>query len=315
MDRSRSGRAHPLGILVAAMLVVFSIGLGGSALADPGQGNARRSAHEGSAGSDHGSAGSDHRSAGSDQASARSDHSEGNASTRGSYQEPQPPSNADQNDGGANGQCPGGAYCSTRDGSGSLNGKGDGEAKGKPCAGCVGKADNKNPWGQRPNASDKNAGYECDRNQGIGQTNPAHTGCGTPPPCTGDCTPPCTDGDCTPPCTDGDCTPPCTDGDCTPPCAEDDCTPPSCDTCDEGSHEHGDESSYEHGDETSGRPRAAAVLGTEAVAPGHATAAAPAGTLPATGAPPALEIVALVGLGLVLAGTTVALVRRRPGER
>jgi hypothetical protein len=50
----------------------------------------------------------------------------------------------------------------------------------------VGQADNKNPPGQLPGGSDPNAGYECDRNQGIGQTNPAHTGCvsGTvnPPP-------------------------------------------------------------------------------------------------------------------------------------
>jgi len=108
-----------------------------------------------------------------------SDHSQGNASTTGDYDEPQPLSNADQNTGGANGKCPGGPYCSTRDGSASMNGKGDGVATGKPCAGCVGKADNKNPKGQYPNGSDHNAGYECDRNQGIGQTNPAHTGCKT----------------------------------------------------------------------------------------------------------------------------------------
>ena len=91
--------------------------------------------------------------------------------------EPQPKSRADLNPGGANngGDC--GAYCSTRDGSPSRNGRGDGVAKGKPCAGCVGKADNKNPPGQAPDGGDGNAGYECDRNQGVGQTNPAHTGC------------------------------------------------------------------------------------------------------------------------------------------
>jgi hypothetical protein len=46
-----------------------------------------------------------------------------------------------------------------------------------------------------PNGSDHNAGYECDRNHGIGRTNPAHTGCTTtttttttPPPSeTGGC--------------------------------------------------------------------------------------------------------------------------------
>ena len=113
--------------------------------------------------------------------STSSDHSDGNASTTGDATEPQPESNADENDGGANaGDCEdgtAGSYCSTRDGSPSENGKGDGEAKGKPCAGCVGKADNKNPKGQYPDGSDHNAGYECDRNQGIGKGNPAHTGC------------------------------------------------------------------------------------------------------------------------------------------
>ncbi len=68
-------------------------------------------------------------------------------------------------------------YDSTCDGSPSENGKGEGNATGKPCAGCVGAADNKNPQGQLPNGSDPNSGYECDANQGVGQTNPAHTGC------------------------------------------------------------------------------------------------------------------------------------------
>ena len=107
----------------------------------------------------------------------------GTAGTSGDPTKPQPLSNADQNTGGANGKCPGGPYCSTRDGSPSLNGNGGGKATGKPCAGCVGKADNKNPKGQYPNGSDHNNGYECDGNNGIGKTNPAHTGCKpTPPP-------------------------------------------------------------------------------------------------------------------------------------
>jgi hypothetical protein len=86
-------------------------------------------------------------------------------------------SNADKTKGGANngGNC--GAYCSTRDGSPSLNGNGGGKSTGKPCAGCVGKADNKNPKGQAPNGSDHNNGYECDGNHGVGKGNPAHTGC------------------------------------------------------------------------------------------------------------------------------------------
>ncbi len=95
----------------------------------------------------------------------------------GSATSPQPVSKADATRGGANGQCPGGPYCSTRDGSPSLNGNGKGAAVGKPCAGCVGKADNKNPPGQMPNGSDHNNGYECDGNHGIGRSNPAHTGC------------------------------------------------------------------------------------------------------------------------------------------
>lgn len=101
----------------------------------------------------------------------------GNSGTSGDVNSPQPISNADANSGGANGQCPGGPYCSTRDGSASMNGNGGGKAVGKPCAGCVGKADNKNPKGQMPNGSDHNSGYECDKNNGIGKTNPAHTGC------------------------------------------------------------------------------------------------------------------------------------------
>jgi hypothetical protein len=79
---------------------------------------------------------------------------------------------------GANGDC--GEYCSTRDGSPSKNGNGGGKSTGRPCAGCVGKADDKNPPGQYPNGSDANNGYECDGNSGVGRSNPAHTGCTTP---------------------------------------------------------------------------------------------------------------------------------------
>jgi LPXTG-motif cell wall-anchored protein len=68
-------------------------------------------------------------------------------------------------------------YASTCDGSPSENGEGGGKATGKPCAGCVGAADNKNPKGQFPDGSDANNGYECDGNKGIGKGNPAHTGC------------------------------------------------------------------------------------------------------------------------------------------
>lgn len=59
----------------------------------------------------------------------------------------------------------------------SGNGNGGGDATGKPCAGCVGQADDKNPPGQEPGPQDHNNGYECDGNKGIAKTNPAHTGC------------------------------------------------------------------------------------------------------------------------------------------
>ena len=124
--------------------------------------------------------------------------SSGTSGTAGDPSSPQPESTADANTGGANGQCPGGTYCSTRHGEASHNGNGNGKATGKPCAGCVGKADNKNPPGQEtssPRTTFPNNGYECDNNNGIGKTNPAHTGCTTPtsaptsPPTPGtDCT-------------------------------------------------------------------------------------------------------------------------------
>lgn len=115
-------------------------------------------------------------------ASPAADHStSGTAATTGSTSQPQPASNADFSGQGANIHGP---YDSTRNGAASQNGNGNGSAVGKPCAGCVGKADNKNPAGQMPNGSDRNAGYECDRNHGIGRTNPAHTGCTTAPTAT-----------------------------------------------------------------------------------------------------------------------------------
>ena len=89
----------------------------------------------------------------------------------------------------------GGPYDDTCVPADSQNGNGGGNATGKPCAGCVGKADEKNPPGQQPGASDANAGYECDTNNGIAKTNPAHTGCVTeetppPPPVVGGTTTP-----------------------------------------------------------------------------------------------------------------------------
>ena len=171
----------------------------------------------------------------------------GTAGTSGDPTQPQPVSGADDNSGGANGQCTGGEYCSTRDGSPSGNGNEVGEATGKPCAGCVGKADNKNPPGQMPNAADDgNSGYECDTNNGIGKGkdgqsagNPAHTGCVTPTD--SECVPePGQDADCTTPSTApcvpapgqaADCTTP-DDAPCVPAPGQDaDCTTPSTAPC------------------------------------------------------------------------------------
>lgn len=52
---------------------------------------------------------------------------------------------------------------------GDNNGKGN----GPPAPGTVGNADDKAPPGQ--SQGDKNRGYECDDNQGIGKGNPAHS--------------------------------------------------------------------------------------------------------------------------------------------
>lgn len=76
--------------------------------------------------------------------------------------------------GGANQQCT--SYCP----SGVGKASGNGNATNQPAAGTRGKADSKQPPGQAPDGSDHNKGYECDQNQGVGKTNPAHSGCGYP---------------------------------------------------------------------------------------------------------------------------------------
>src|SRR4051794_10319176 len=97
--------------------------------------------------------------------------------------------------------------CDPTDFGGNGQEFGPGLQTGKPCAGCVGNADDKNPPGQYPDGSDGNSGYECDGrdrpfvdqngngNHGIGDENPAHTGCTsetvTTPP---DDNPTCPDG-------------------------------------------------------------------------------------------------------------------------
>jgi LPXTG-motif cell wall-anchored protein len=235
-----------------------------------------------------------------------------------------------------------------------MNGNGGGKATGKPCAGCVGKADNKNPKGQRPNGSDHNNGYECDGNHGIGRGNPAHTGCQPSTP--GDtCTPkpgedkychpvPCTpkageDEHCHPvPCTpkageDEHCHPvPCTPKagedehchpipSCTPTVGEDqDCNPiPAC--------------TPTIGQGQDCNPIITPCIPTAHVPCGHnrppvvlgvhgsrgkpavkAAVAARAAGLPNTGAGAGIELLGLLGLTLVGVGAISLSMRRRPTQ-
>ena len=220
---------------------------------------------------------------------------------------PQPTTNNEVPGGpGANNQT-NNPYLSTRDGSPSLNGNGNGTATGKPCAGCVGRADNKNPKGQAPGGSDKNAGYECDRNHGIGRSNPAHTGCKT----TTTSTPPTTA--CVPSASNNNC---CTsDCACTPSASNDHCCTSHC-----------------GGTTTTTKPGTSATSATTATtattapvtpatnAAGHSTSAAAAkvsspvksGSLAFTGADLGAEFLAggmALAAGALLLGTTR---RRRP---
>jgi LPXTG-motif cell wall-anchored protein len=189
-----------------------SNGSGGTAVAAAASGSssttsgssAKSSTSKGSTKSSSSKSTSTGKSSGNGKSTASDHKTKGTAGTSGDVKSPQPISGADDNTGGANGQCTGGVYCSTRDGSASGNGNGGGKATGKPCAGCVGKADNKNPQGQKPGPQDHNNGYECDGNNGIAKTNPAHTGCkpGTPPCVGAGCNPP------PPPCVGAGCNPP-----------------------------------------------------------------------------------------------------------
>ena len=186
MVRAWHDRARPLttitSVLAALLLLMISLGVGATASADPGNGKGAGQANAPAAATPAPASPAPTTKASKPTGGSASSHrTSGTAGTSGDVTQPQPKSNADQNGGGANGDC--GSYCSTRDGAPSKNGDpkgtGGGNATGKPCAGCVGKADNKNPPGQYQDGSDHNAGYECDRNQGIGKTNPAHTGCTT----------------------------------------------------------------------------------------------------------------------------------------
>ena len=161
-----------------------------------------------------------------EQSSAKSEPKQEQQSGGGSSMGTKYDCNETPDNGGGKGANDGGGYqstCDPNDFGGNGQESGPGKQTGKPCAGCVGNADDKNPPGQAPDGSDSNSGYECDGrdrpsqnqkgngNQGVGDENPAHTGCqnqnppkpptcpdGSPMPPSGKCggTPPktCPDG-------------------------------------------------------------------------------------------------------------------------
>lgn len=281
MKRKRSSRRKLTGISAAVSVAVL-VGLSLNAPAygakpdsPPGHGSGGQqptSGHASKSKASHTSSpkGTTHRG----QASGHS--TGGNAGTSGNVDEPQPRSNADENGTGANHSGP---YDSTREGLPSGNGNGTGKATGKPCAGCVGKADNKNPKGQYPNGSDANAGYECDRNHGIGRTNPAHTGCVTT-------SRGCVDNPDTPLDECGEVSPPRSESECV-----DDLSTPE-DECAQVSPPGGSQ----------GGPPAAPVSGQSSPTSGATSASS---GLPQTGASAALIWAAALGLLLVASGAMV----------
>src|SRR4051812_10068137 len=304
LSKGRLRRAGMIAATSAACWMGFA-GIGSAAYASPADNTHGNSA----AAHDNGRGNDDTKNVETSTAptTTGSDHSTGTAGTSGDPTQPQPPSNADQNPGGANGQCPGGPYCSTRDGAPSGNGNGTGKATGKPCAGCVGKADNKNPKGQMPGGSDHNAGYECDRNHGIGRSNPAHTGCqsgsSTPPPscsgdnCGGD------DDSSTPP---GDDKTPCTEGNMTAACTPS--TPPTHEVCASGEMVDG---ACVLGISLHRPTAVEAANATPAatVSALHATRTPQVGALPFTGS--ATDQLLELGLAALVVGTGCAMLGRR----
>jgi len=337
--------------LVALLWVVATVGFARSAAADAtaDHGSGAQDNHA-SAAQDHadapspdtsaaaGTASTDHPTPAAPAPPSTADH--GGAS--GDTSQPQPISNADANAGGANGQCPDGPYCSTRDGSASANGNGGGKATGEPCAGCVGKADNKNPRGQMPGPADHNAGNECDTNHGIAQGNPAHTGClTTQPGCVPADAPPCVPGPCVPadapPCVPGPCVPadapPCAPGPCVPadapPCAPGPCVPadappcvptPDCVPADAPPCVPSPPSACVVTPvQPCGTQVEAPILGAPAPAPaaagGPTATLAPSGVLPETGAASTLLWLATTALGCLLAGAGLLAHGRRRATR
>jgi len=190
----------------------------------------------------------------------------------------------------------------------SGNGNSTNNNRQRPCAGCVGNADYKNPPGQLPDGTDHNRGYECDGNQGVGKMNPAHSRCkpgGAAPPVTPPVTPP------TPPLTPP--TPPLTPP--TPPLTP--VTPPLTPVTGPPAETPPGGGGEEEAREVLGvneapeLPEAPPTRPVLAVIPVRAQAAAPAeklGELPFTGGEPLL--LGLLGLLALAAGLALARVLR-----
>lgn len=304
MSRTIPGPARPLAVLFAVVLVVFSLGMIGPAGATTftGQGDDHRSATA-DANADTAPDAPDARAAQGSNAKndTASDNGGGanatsaevkNNDDRHTPMGEQPVSGADQNTGGANGQCSdtepdAGYFCGTVRDKPSGNGQGGGQAVGKPWQAHVGKADNKNPPGQSEN--DSNNGYECDGNQGIAKGNPAHTSCAPETP--GECIPTeendfCGEG--------GECIPTvendfCGEGE------GEECVPTPTKPC------------------APGKNRPPTVRGVEQLAPpaGVQQVAGPAGVLPSTGAAAFMDTLAATGFGLLVLGAVTLLFRRR----
>lgn len=336
---------RPFTVLLAVLAVMFSFSLVGTAVAAPGgNGNGKGQTDDPAVSTTTSQGQSAKAGTKSDKGSSNkggatpSDHqTSGTSGTSGTPPQKQPLSNADQNQGGANGKCPGGPYCGTQRDKPSANGNGGGQSTGKPCASCVGKADNKNPKGQYPGPQDNNNGYECDGNHGIARGNPAHTGCASGSTTTTDkCVPKANEyvdanGNCVKKSSDDNCVPTeankqCgkTDvcvpgagemvndqGECVPVCPTDSSIPMDDEDCNPLVAPKGP-----------GANRPPTVAGVEAFAgpqppaaveqfAGPSAAVGPTGILPSTGASTLMNALALTGGGLLLMGAATLLLRRK----
>ena len=156
-----------------AIILVLSTGL--SALSAPSDNGASHRSSEANGNSNQNA--NSHSQAASESASASLSTSTQSTTTTCDGD----PSGKSGSGSGANSN-PAGTFTNSCDWGSSGNGNGGGLSVGKPCAGCVGQADDKNPPGHKNDPSGSNRGYECSTNHGIARTNPAHTGCRNNPP-------------------------------------------------------------------------------------------------------------------------------------